>query len=131
MRTYSKVLGKKKLLDCLRKFKMFACHQISVVYSVVRMGLAVKQGVLENVQEVSAQHHRMLIISMKTIQICEAKGLDMMDMVEIGKIRDINCFESNNEVIIEEEEKKHVIISGKFREIEQIVRFYKEKGMGE
>jgi len=128
MKTYSKVMGKKKLLDFLKKFKMYASHQFLVVYSLIRTVLALKQGVLENIQEVSVQRHRLLIITMKTIQICEGKGLEMIDVIEFAKVKDIKSIEANNEVIIEEEDKKHIIISGKNKEIEQLVRFYKNKG---
>jgi len=121
-------MGKKKLLDFLKKFKMYASHQFLVVYSLIRTVLALKQGVLENIQEVSVQRHRLLIITMKTIQICEGKGLEMIDVIEFAKVKDIKSIEANNEVIIEEEDKKHIIISGKNKEIEQLVRFYKNKG---
>ena len=107
---------------------MYASHQFLVVYSLIRTVLALKQGVLENIQEVSVQRHRLLIITMKTIQICEGKGLEMIDVIEFAKVKDIKSIEANNEVIIEEEDKKHIIISGKNKEIEQLVRFYKNKG---
>ena len=106
---------------------MFASHQFSVVYSVIGKVLAVKQGVLENIQQVSAQHHRLLIIIVKTIQICEGKGLGMIDVIEFLTVKNVILNEGNNEVIIEEENKKHIIICGKSKEIEQIAIFYKEK----
>lgn len=129
MKTYSKVLSKKRFLEFLKKFKTFASHQYTVVYSLEKTGLGLKQGVLEKRIEVSVQQNRLIIIKSNEILICQGKSLlDDAVSVSYDLIKNMHMKEdAENHLIIEEAEKKHHMVNSKAKDIEKIVKFYLKK----